>query len=65
MQETPDTTEQKIALIAQGIPDTEKASRLLGEIFAASDYLTVLRDHPEAQRYIDSLYEVYWLYFCK
>ena len=64
-QETINTTEKRIALIAQGSLDSERASQLLDEIFDAQDYLTVLREYSEAQQYIDGLYKVYCSCFCK
>jgi len=54
-----------MTLIAQGTLDPERASQLLGEIFDAQDYLTVLREYPEAQQYIDGLYKVYSYCSCK
>ena len=60
MQETPNTTEERIDLIAQGTLDPESASQLLGRIFDAPDYLTVLRNYSKAQQYVDGLYKVYY-----
>jgi len=61
----PNTTEDRFNLVAQGTLDPERASQLLGEIFDAQDYLTVLRDYPKAQQYIDGLDKVYSYCFCK
>jgi len=58
-------TKERFDLIAQGTLDPESASQLLGEIFDAQDYLTVLCDYPEAQQYIDGLDKVYSYCFCK
>ena len=65
MQETPDTTEATITLIAKGTLDPERAPQLLDKVFDAPDYLTVLRNYPEAQQYMDGLYKVYCFYFCE
>ena len=65
MQEIPDTTEERIALIAQGTLDPERASRLLDKIVHQPDYLPILRDYSEAQQYIDGLHKVYCSCFCK
>ena len=65
MQETPGTTEDRIALIAQASLDPEEALQLLVKIFDTPDYLAPLRDHPQAQQYIDSLYKVCYYCFCK
>jgi len=61
MGETPDTTEARIALISRGSLDSEKISQFLDETFDAPDYLPILRRYSEAQRYINGLYEVYFL----
>jgi len=52
-------TEKRIALIAQGTLDPERALQLLDEIFDSLDYLTVLCDYSEAQQYIDGLHKVH------
>ena len=63
--EIPDTTEAMIALIAQGSLDPVRASQVLVKIFDAHDYFTLLCRHPQAQQYIDGMYQVYCSYFCK
>ena len=63
--ELPDTTEARMALVAQGSLDPVRASQVLVKIFDAHDYLTLLYDHPQAQQYVDGLYKVYCSYFCK
>jgi len=65
MPRAPNPTEDRFNLIAQGMLDPERASQLLGEMFNAQDYLTVLRDYPRAQQYIDGLDKVYSYCFCK
>jgi hypothetical protein len=57
----PDTTKERIALIAQDGPYFELPQFLTG-LFSASDFLTVLRDYPEAQQFIDGLYKVYYCF---
>ena len=59
------TTEQRIALIAQGSLDSQDAPQLLDDIFGADDHLTVLRDFSVKQQYIDGLYEVHYFYLCR
>ena len=55
----PDTTEERIALISQGNPDSEEVSQLLNTTFDASDYLDTLLGYSERQKFIDGLYKVY------
>ena len=59
------STKGKFDLIAEGTLDYESASQLLDELFKAQDYLTVLSEYSEAQKYIDGLYKVYAYCFCK
>jgi hypothetical protein len=64
MEGLPDTTEKRIALIARGGPYPE-ITQLLADLFKVWDYTTVLRGHPEAQQFIDGLYEVYFSHFSR
>ena len=69
MEELPNTTEEKIALIAhealesEGVLNFERVSQLLSATFAARDYLDVLGNYPNPQEYIDGLYKVNHPYF--
>lgn len=59
MSGIPDTTEERIALIAQGNLDSNGASRFMNTTFDASDYFQTLLDYSERQQLIDGLYKVY------
>ena len=61
MEGLPNTTEERIAFVAQGNgrQDPDRTSQLLKDIFDAPDYLPALCNYPEPQQYIDGLYEVY------
>ena len=67
----PNTTQGKIALIAQGTPNSweapnfERISQLLNATFDANDYMDVLRKYPDPQQYVDDLYKVNYPYFVK
>lgn len=69
MEELPNTTDGKIALIAQealnseDVLNFERISHLLSATFAARDYLDVLGKYPNPQEYIDGLYKVNYPYF--
>ena len=57
VQEIPNTTEKRIALITEGSLDFKGASQFLNETFEASDYVRALLGYPAQQQFIDSLYE--------
>lgn len=71
MGELPKTTEEKIAFIAQGFQNSEEAldperiSLLLNATFDSHDYPTALHACPNAQQYIDGLFEVHDPYSVK
>jgi hypothetical protein len=64
MEGFPDATENRIALIAQGGPYPE-ITQFLTDLFEVQDYPRVLMGRPEAQQFVDGLYEVYYSHFCE
>ena len=59
MPGTPDTTKERIALIAEGNLDPNIASQFLNETFDAPDYLQAISGYTPQQQFIDGLYEAY------
>jgi hypothetical protein len=59
MPGNPNTTKERIALIAEGNLDSNIASQFLNETFDAPDYLQAISGYSPQQKFIDGLYEAY------